>query len=103
MKIHQLPLGGRFEYEGEEYVKTGPMTGAGSSGQRFFPKYAVLKPLGDVGGVAPDAKSSSVPRAGVLEAFEIFYAECRAWVGADGEAALVEARHRFLQTLSEYK
>lgn len=24
MKIHQLPMGARFAYEGEEYVKTGP-------------------------------------------------------------------------------
>lgn len=28
MKIHQLPMGARFEFEGEEYVKTGPLAPA---------------------------------------------------------------------------
>jgi hypothetical protein len=46
MKIHQLPPGARFEYEGEEYVKTGPLLGTGKGGQRLIPKYAVLKVQG---------------------------------------------------------
>jgi len=29
MKIHQLPQGARFDYEGEEYVKTGPLFATG--------------------------------------------------------------------------
>lgn len=28
MKIHQLPMGARFEFEGAEYVKTGPLLAA---------------------------------------------------------------------------
>ncbi|MCX7162613.1 MAG: hypothetical protein NT083_06165 [Rhodocyclales bacterium] len=32
MKIHQLPQGARFEYEGSEYVKTGPLSGTGKEG-----------------------------------------------------------------------
>lgn len=103
MKIHQLPVGSRFEYEGDEYVKTGPLTGTGNGGQRFIPKYAVLKPLGDVGDVMPEEKSASVSRAAVLDAFEGFHAECRALVAEDRQAALAEARRRFLQTLSACK
>lgn len=103
MKIHQLPLGARFEYEGEEYVKTGPLTGTGNGKQRFIPKYAVLKPLGDVGAVVPDEKDGALSRAAVLDAFEGFYAECRALVAADRQAALAEERRRFLQALSESK
>ena len=47
MKIHLLPMGARFVYEGEEYVKTGPLFASGKGGQRLIPKYAVLTPLGD--------------------------------------------------------
>lgn len=53
MKIHQLPLGARFAYEGAEYVKTGPQLASGPSGQRLIPKYAVLAPL--------DGKASAAP------------------------------------------
>ena len=45
MKLTQLPLGARFEYEGEIFTKTGPMTAASEKGgQRMIPRYAVLKP-----------------------------------------------------------
>ena len=81
MKIHQLPEGARFEYEGEAYVKTGPMFATGPKGQRLIPKYAVLKPL-DIPAVASDAagmKSSAASR----RALEAFAAECRPLL-ADG-------------------
>ena len=45
MKIHQLPIGGRFEYEGVEYVKTAPLFATANGKQRLIPKYAVLKVL----------------------------------------------------------
>ena len=45
MKLTQLPLGARFEYDGEIFTKTGPMTAASEKhGQRMIPRYAVLKP-----------------------------------------------------------
>lgn len=43
MKIHQLPMSARFEYEGHEYTKTGSRIGAGKDGQRPIPKYAAPK------------------------------------------------------------
>ena len=99
MKIHQLPIGARFEYEGEEYVKTGPMFATGKAGQRLVPKYAVLKPLGDPGAVVEKSMSASVSRAAVLAAFETFSVQCRALVPEDRQGALEAARDGFLKAL----
>lgn len=99
MKIHQLPMGARFEYEGEEYVKTGPLIAAGKAGQRMIPKYAVLKPLGGVEAAAPPASRATLPREEVLGAFAAFYADCRSLVPADRRQALEDARERFLRAL----
>lgn len=99
MRIHQLPLGARFEYEGQEYVKTGPLFGTGEAGQRLIPKYAVLKSLGEAGAPQQAPRSASVLRADVFLAFESFYAQCRPLVPADRRAALEAARDGFLQAL----
>ncbi len=99
MKIHQLPMGARFEFAGEEYVKTGPMVATGKSGQRFFPKYVVLKPLGDVPGEVSGKPKATVSRVGVLKAFEAFCAECSALVPEERRKSLDSARERFLRFL----
>ena len=62
MKIHQLPQGARFEYEDEEYVKTGPLFGTGKAGQRLIPRYAVLKPLDNIEPVSRP-KGDALPRS----------------------------------------
>lgn len=99
MKIHQLPHGARFEYQGEEYVKTGPLFATGPGGQRLIPKYAVLKPIGDVAEMPADTQNVSLSRAAVHKAFETFYAECKALVPEDSQTAMADARTRFLETL----
>lgn len=98
MKIHQLPMGARFEYEGIEYVKTGPMFANGPAGQRMIPKYAVLKPLDFVAPTLPEP-SALLPRAAVLAAFDTFHAQCSALVPPDQREALDKARLVFLQSL----
>lgn len=98
MKINQLPMGARFEYEGEEYVKTGPLFATGPLGQRMIPKYAVLKPLGGAAPAAPP-KRDSLPRAEVLKAFDDFHAQCKALVADDRQEALERARGAFLAAL----
>jgi len=98
MKIHQLPQGARFEYEGDEYVKTGPMSGTGKGGQRLIPRYAVLKPLDSIE-TAPRPKSDSLQRSNVLRALDTFFIECKALVPEDKQVALDAARDRFLRTL----
>lgn len=99
MKIHQLPIGARFEFQGEEYVKTGPLLGTGKGGQRLIPKYAVLKVLGEAQAVPQAAGSAPLSRADVLAAFEIFCADCRALMAEDARPSLESARQRFLKTL----
>ncbi len=100
MKIHQLPIGARFELEGDEYVKTGPLVGTRSQDgrQRLIPRHVVLKPL-DAVVAAPATKSATLARADVLAAFEAFAAECALIVGDEGQAALSAARERFLKAL----
>ena len=46
MKLQQLAIGDRFEYDGRILVKTGPLTASSDDGgQQMIPRYAVLKPL----------------------------------------------------------
>jgi len=98
MKIHQLPMGARFEYEGKEYVKTGPMFGSGPDGQRLFPKYAVLKPLGEHAAAA-ESLGETLSRTAVLKAFDAFYAECASMIPVPRVTRLQEAKERFLKAL----
>jgi len=100
MKIHQLPMGARFVFEGEEYVKTGPMVATGKSGQRLIPKYAVLKPLGDAAAAPAAAPSDTLTRASVLAAFDAFHARCEALVAEDSRGELEAARAEFFAALA---
>lgn len=100
MKIHQLPLGARFEFEGGEYVKTGPLVATGKAGQRLIPKYAMLKVLRDTATATPEKTSDTLSRAQVLDAFDTFYADCRALLAPAEQAPLASARDRFLQALA---
>jgi hypothetical protein len=100
MKIHQLPDGARFEYEGEEYVKTGPMFATTKGGQRrMIPKYAVLTPLGAIDDTSKRTKSATLPRAQVLAAFAAYHAGCRRLVPEERQPALDAARDQFLKAL----
>lgn len=99
MKIHQLPQGARFEYEGEEYVKTGPLFATGKGGQRLIPKYAVLKPLGTLEVTATKASCNSLSRAAVLDGIARFYTDCKVLVPEDKQTLLDAARDRFLKAL----
>lgn len=99
MKIHLLPIGARFELDGEEYVKTGPMLATGKSGQRFIPKYVVLKPLADGAAETATASGAAPAAAAVRQAFDAFYAHCRTLVPAERHAELDAARATFLAAL----
>jgi len=100
MKIHNLPNGARFEYEGEEYVKTGPLFAAGKGGQRLIPKYAVLKPIGEVQVEPEKSVPDSVSRATVLAAVEVFYQECKALVPEARNAQIDAARVRCMNAIA---
>jgi len=98
MKLQQLSIGERFEYQGEIFVKSGPLTAVGEhSGQRVIPRYALLRP---VGATAPvNDAAPMLPAAKVQAAFEDFYVRCQSLVTADGQAALAKAREDFLAAL----
>lgn len=98
MKIHQLPYGARFEYKGEEYVKTGPMFGTGKSGQQLIPRSAVLKPIGEVNATREENKEL-VSKTEILYAFDAFYKECQTLVPKQQHAAMESLRNKFLASL----
>lgn len=98
MKIHQLPEGARFEYQGEEYVKTGPLFGTGKQGRKLIPKYAVLKVLGETPS-APKQAETSISRKRVLDAVDRFYARCLSIVPTDKHSDLMVARDEFRKAI----
>ena len=98
MKIDQLPHGARFEYKGEEYIKTGPMFGTGPRGTQVIPRSAILKPIAEA--IAASGSVEAVlPRADVLRAFETFYTDCRTLISDEQHDSLALLRDRFLKSL----
>ncbi len=99
MKLDQLPMGARFEYEGECYIKTGPLTGkAERGGNRMIPRSAVLKPLDYMPAPAQEPQGM-VARKAVLAAFEDFYRQCAHLVDESGRLSLNAAKQQFLKRL----
>ncbi|MBS0347996.1 MAG: hypothetical protein JSR69_16210 [Proteobacteria bacterium] len=102
MKLSNLPIGARFEFEGKIYTKTGPMTAsAESGGQRMIPRYAVLKPVDGVPPPTAPAISRSVDADTVRSAFDAFYGTCLRLTDDFGRAELEAARQRFLESLEK--
>jgi len=100
MKIHQLQMGARFEYGGDEYVKTAPLCGTSSKGQRLIPKSALLRPL-DGPVQIHKAPPETVRLNRVLAAFAAFYAQCEGLVPDARHTDLDAAREAFLKALAE--
>jgi hypothetical protein len=108
MKFQMLEVGARFEYAGDLYVKTGPLTAINESGTpRMIPRFALLRPL-DAPAQTTRKPSRTLDENVVMDAFEEFYAVCLAEfesAGRDSIAAqtgrkrLESARQRFVATL----
>ena len=100
MKINLIPLGTRFEYEGEIYTKTGPMTAASEKGgQRMIPRYAVLRPVGEIPPAPPAAPGRQVDAAKVRAAFDAYHAVALRLADDFARPELEAARQTFLATL----
>lgn len=100
MKIHQLPMGATFEYEGEEYVKTGPMLATGPGGQRLIPRYALLKVAGaTAASAAPEAGPATVERQKVAAAFDAFCIACKPLIPKEDRATFEEAQRAFARAI----
>ncbi|KAB2922403.1 MAG: hypothetical protein F9K30_12560 [Dechloromonas sp.] len=98
MKLQHLAIGDRFEYDGDVYVKTGPLTAASENGgQRVIPRSAVLRPVA-VAEPSP-AAAAGLERQKVAAAFATFYANCSGLVGDNDRRELDLARRKFLGSL----
>ncbi|MBL0285672.1 MAG: hypothetical protein IPQ01_18540 [Zoogloea sp.] len=102
MKLTQLPLGARFEYDGEIFTKTGPMTAASEKhGQRMIPRYAVLKPADGFTPPAQPEAARTLDEAAVLAAFERFFGTALRLSDDFSKAELEAARQKFLAALKD--
>lgn len=100
VKLQNLAIGARFEYEGVVYVKTGPLTASSEQGgARIIPRYANLKAV-DV--QAPEGRGqgpASLDSEKVLAAFDAFFETSCHLVSEDRREELEKARQLFLLKL----
>lgn len=99
MKLQHLPIGARFEYKGQVFVKTGPLTAASEEGgQQIIPRSAVLKALD---GPPAETKGTgrAIDEARVLAAFADFHEACSRLVDVTARPQLETARLKFLRAL----
>lgn len=98
MKIHLLPIGAQFEWQGQVFTKVGPMTAnTEKGGTVFVPKHATLKPLGESAQPAPRPDTIAVSE--VIAAFDLYHQHARRLVAVEQLAALESAREHFLASL----
>ncbi len=73
MKFPQLPIGSRFEFEGVQYIKSGPLTATASdgSGQRLIKRSAIVTPL-DGRPTEPALQNGLLERQQVREALQTY-------------------------------
>lgn len=98
MKINLLPIGGRFEYEGQEYVKTGPLTASGPNGQRLIPRYAVLKPIETTSEPTKPSKAT-LDKTMTVQALTLFFQRCAPLIKEGHEAQYAALRDECLQQI----
>ncbi|WP_374266288.1 hypothetical protein [Zoogloea sp.] len=100
MKLTQLPVGARFEYDGQVFTKTGPMTAVSEAGgTRMIPRYAVLRPVGDLPPPPPPTPAHLVDADAVRAAFDLYHTVVLRHADDFGRPALEAARQRFLASL----
>ncbi len=105
MKFEQMQMGQRFEWNGVLYVKAGPVVAReeATGKSRMIPRYAALKPVGEMAAVSKKEAPKMVAREAVIAAFDVFYAECGEIVekcsDLEARARLEAARQRFLESL----
>ena len=107
MKFPQLPIGQAFSYQGEGYVKTGPVTGRNlaTGAQRMIPRSALVEPQQAAAEPAQKVPRSLDPDA-VLSALDALEARLQARIATldpkleeELSALMTEARRLFLVSL----
>ncbi|MFZ2268358.1 MAG: hypothetical protein WAV95_12360 [Azonexus sp.] len=100
MKLQDIPIGGRFEYDGKIFTKNGPLTASSEQGGKcMIPRYANLRPLD----LPPEDKLPGMRRrldeATVKTAFHEFYRSAADLLDETALPALADARQRFMDQL----
>lgn len=110
-----IPMGECFEYQGERYSKSGPLTAINlaNNRQRMIPRSAVVRPLQadqPAQQEVPKQEQQMLPAERVTEAFEQYHHGCLEWLGlietsdaalaARIRDAMTSARQRFLSELT---
>jgi hypothetical protein len=92
MKFFQVPMGQRFAFEGEVYVKTRPLTAACETGgnDRLIRRSADVELLTETARVAPPVISDSLESGVVRNAFDAFCTRCFAYMDKMDEDAGVD-------------
>lgn len=104
MKFQHLPIGARFEFEGQVYVKTGPIAAASEQGgQRMIPRHAVLRPLDAPVAPSRPVAGRKLDAAKVEAAFAAFCRECLGMIDEPARLEFEAARRRFLDALGSGK
>ncbi len=111
-KFSLLAIGETFDYQGEQYTKSGPLTASriDNGSHRMIPRSAIVAPLS--GGTSPAlaVETKQLPAEQVLEAFEHYHKGCLEWLAMTEKVdealaarireAMETARERFLGELS---
>ncbi len=112
-KFSLLAVGDTFEYQGEHYTKSGPLTATRleNGSQRMLPRSAVVSRLSGATSPTPEVKGKSLPAEQVYKAFEHYHKGCREWLQLTEEVdaslagkireAMELARQRFLAELQQ--
>lgn len=110
-KFTQLAIGDTFEFQGNPFLKTGPLTARNTDdgSQRMIPRSAVVSPLGAAPAPAPEVDTKPLPAEKVVAAFESYHQGCLSWLQAVEETdrtlaekmreAITTAHDRFLADL----
>jgi hypothetical protein len=79
MKFHLLPVGEKFSYQGEVYVKAGPLTASAeqTGTNRLIPRSANVQPVNNQESATPKVvEDHQVQTARVLREFDVFHQHC---------------------------
>ena len=110
-KFSLLAIGDTFEFQGERYTKSGPLTASRleNGSQRMIPRSAVVAPLSGAASPAAPIEAKQLPADQVLEAFEHYHKGCLEWLAmtekvdaalaASIREAMETAKERFLEEL----
>ncbi len=108
MKFHEVLIGQRFEFEGEDYTKKSPVTAThGVSGrQKFIRRSAPVKPVSEE--LSPISRSGTCLDADIVAAaLDVFHSRCLECLGdlapEVSEASIANAREKLARGRAEFE